>query len=226
MKSMRIPLLIALGVAIIGIVFGSFFDLSISRAIASANNGFALTISAIGPTIGFAAVAAMGGGFIRLALHGKYHIALKVIFYVLAAACLGVSIYYPAGEYFGVNGFYGAAPEWVGYLIVLVPEAAAGVGGQKGLKDPRVSTLASITRVDITEDLSYAKALVSVMGSDKEKRDTLVGLNNSAGFIRGVLGKALKIFKVPELKFVLDENLEHAMHIEEILAELKQKGEL
>ena len=97
---------------------------------------------------------------------------------------------------------------------------------QKGLKDPRVSSLASITRVDITDDLSYAKALVSVMGSDKEKRDTLVGLNNSVGFIRGVLGKALKIFKVPELKFVLDENLEHAMQIECILAELKQKGEL
>ena len=97
---------------------------------------------------------------------------------------------------------------------------------QKGLKDPRVSTLASITRVDITEDLSYAKALVSVMGSDKEKRDTIVGLNNSAGFIRGVLGKALKIRKIPELTFVPDENLEHAMHIEGILAELKQKGEL
>jgi len=97
---------------------------------------------------------------------------------------------------------------------------------QKGLKDPRVSPLTSITRVDITEDLSYAKALVSVMGSDKEKRDTIIGLNNSAGFIRGVLGKALKIFKIPELKFVLDENLEHAMHIESILAELKQKGEL
>lgn len=97
---------------------------------------------------------------------------------------------------------------------------------QKGLKDPRVSTLASITRVDITDDLSYAKALVSVMGSDKEKRDTIVGLNNSAGFIRGVLGKALKIFKIPELKFVIDENLEHAMKIEGILAELKQKGEL
>ena len=60
----------------------------------------------------------------------------------------------------------------------------------------------------------------------KDPRVSIVGLNNSAGFIRGVLGKALKIFKVPELKFVLDENLEHAMHIEEILAELKQKGEL
>ena len=97
---------------------------------------------------------------------------------------------------------------------------------QKGLKDPRVSTLASITRVDITDDLSYAKALVSVMGSDKEKRDTIIGLNNSDGFIRGVLGKSLKIFKVPELNFTLDENLEHAIHIESILAELKQKGDL
>ena len=135
MKSVRIPLLIALGVAILGIVFGSFFDLSISRAIASSSNGFALTISAIGPTIGFAAVAAMGGGFVRLALHGKYHVALKVLFYVLAAACLGVAIYYPAGEYFGVNGFYGAAPEWVGYLIVIVPEAAAMVGGYFLFKD-------------------------------------------------------------------------------------------
>lgn len=97
---------------------------------------------------------------------------------------------------------------------------------QKGLKDPRVSSLSSVTRVDITDDLSYAKVLVSVMGSDKEKRDSIIGLNNSSGFIRGVLGKNLKIFKVPELNFVLDENLEHAMHIESILAELKQKGEL
>ncbi len=95
---------------------------------------------------------------------------------------------------------------------------------QKGLKDPRVSSLASITRVTI--DLSYAKVMVSVMGTDKEKRDSLIGLKNSAGYIRTVLGKALKIRKIPELNFVLDENLEHAMHIESILAELKQKGDL
>ena len=54
---------------------------------------------------------------------------------------------------------------------------------QKGLKDPRVG-FATISRVDITEDLSYAKVLVSVMGSEKEKRDTLIGLKNSSGFIR------------------------------------------
>ena len=49
---------------------------------------------------------------------------------------------------------------------------------QKGLKDPRVSSLASITRVTITDDLSYAKVMVSVMGSDKEKRDSLIGLED------------------------------------------------
>ena len=135
MKTMRIPLLIALATAIIGIVFGSFFDLNISSAIASANSGVGLTISAIGPTIGFGGVALMGGGFIALAIHGKYHVALKVLFYVLAACCLGVAIHYPAGEYFGVNGFYGAAPKWVGYLIVLLPEAGAMVGGYFLFKD-------------------------------------------------------------------------------------------
>ena len=135
MKNMRFPLLIAWGVAIIGIVFGSFFDLQISTAIASASNGFALTVSAIGPTIGFAAVAAMGGGFIALIVKGKYHIALKILFGVLAAACLGVAIFYPAGEYFGINGFYGAAPEWAGYLIVIIPECAAMVGGYFIFKD-------------------------------------------------------------------------------------------
>lgn len=135
MKNMRIPLLIAWGVAVIGIVFGSFFDLQLSTAIASPTNGFGLTVSAIGPTIGFAGVAAMCGGFVALALKGKYHIALKVLFYVLAACCLGVSIYYPAGEYFGINGFYGAAPEWVGYFIVVIPEAAAMVGGYFLFKD-------------------------------------------------------------------------------------------
>ena len=129
MKKMRLPLAIAWCVAVIGIILGSFLDLQISKAIAQPGNGFALTISAIGPTIGFAAVAAMGGGFIALIVKGNYHIALKILFGVLALCCIGVAIYYPGMEYFGVNGFYKAAPEWVGYLIVLVPEGAAMFGG-------------------------------------------------------------------------------------------------
>lgn len=95
---------------------------------------------------------------------------------------------------------------------------------QKGLKDPRVG-FATINRVDITEDLSYAKVLVSVMGTDKEKTSSIIGLRNSSGFIRQFLGKGIKIRKIPELQFVLDENLDHAMHIQDILSDLKAKGQ-
>ena len=137
MKNMRIPLIAALFVAVVGIVFGSFFDLQLSTAIASPSNGFGLTISAIGPMIGFMGVAIMGGGFVSFIVKGKYHIALKVLFGVLALACMGVSIYYPAGEWFGINGFYGVAPEWTGYLIVLIPELAAGVFGYFLFKDTK-----------------------------------------------------------------------------------------
>lgn len=135
MKSMRFPLLIALSVAIIGIILGSFFDLAISSAIASADNGFGLTISAIGPTIGFCAVSLMGGGLIALAVKGDYHIVLKILFYILAACCFGVTIYYAGGEYFGVNGFYKAAPKIVGYIIVFFPATGALVGGYFLFKD-------------------------------------------------------------------------------------------
>ena len=89
---MRLPLLIAWAVAVIGIIFGSFFDFQISSAIASPTNYFGLTVSAICPTLGFAGVAVMGGGFIAFIVKGKYPIWLKVIFGVLAAACYGVAV--------------------------------------------------------------------------------------------------------------------------------------
>lgn len=130
MKKMRFPLLIVMGVGVIGIIFGSFFDFQISSAIANPHSYLGITISAIGPTIGFAAVALMGGGFIAFGLKKDYHIVLRILFFVLAACCFGVSIFYPAGEYFGVNGFsWLGVPKAVGYAVVLLPETAAVVGG-------------------------------------------------------------------------------------------------
>ena len=141
MKTMRLPLIIALGVAILGIILGSFFDLNLSTAIANPNNNFALTVSAIGPTIGFGAVAAMGGGFIAFILKGKYHIGLKILFGVLAAACYGCAVYYAGQEYFGINGFYNEKLEWLGYISVLIPEAAAMFGGYHLFKNYKNNTL-------------------------------------------------------------------------------------
>ena len=71
MKNMRIPIFCAMGVAILGIIFGSFFDYQISSSIASATSVFGLTVSVIGPTIGFCGLAFVGGGLAALAVKEK-----------------------------------------------------------------------------------------------------------------------------------------------------------
>lgn len=109
-------------------------------------------------------------------------------------------------------------------LGVLFREEISGML-QKGLKHADIG-MVTIQRVDITEDLSYAKVRVSTLGSPEERKKAVFELQKRAGFIRQTLGKAIKIRKVPELTFVEDANLEHAARIEEILSELKAEGDL
>ena len=81
----------------------------------------------------------------------------------------------------------------------------------------------TISRVEVTTDLAYAKVLVSIMGTDKQKRDSLVGLSHSASYLRTHLSKVLKMRTVPRLQFVEDKNLDHGFRINEILNEIKAK---
>jgi ribosome-binding factor A len=94
-----------------------------------------------------------------------------------------------------------------------------------GLKNPNVG-LASISRVDVSTDLSYATVRVSVLGTRQEQMKSLNALQQSAGFIRSHLAKLIKLRKFPELRFIFDENLQHAARIDSILHDLKEKGEL
>ena len=136
MKKMRLPLYIALGVTVIGLILGSFLDLQISQGLgASASNGFAVGVSAIAPTFGFAAIAFIGGGFFALGMKPTYKTLFRVLFYIAAAGCLGMSVYFAGKEYFGVNGFSGKAPMIVGYLIALVVLTGVSVGGYFVLRD-------------------------------------------------------------------------------------------
>jgi ribosome-binding factor A len=95
---------------------------------------------------------------------------------------------------------------------------------QQGLKDPRIG-MVTVNRVEVTEDLSYAKVMTSVLGSEKQCTDSIIGLNRSAGYIRGVLFKMMKIRSLPQIQFVLDEGIAHSTHIQKILLELREKGE-
>lgn len=87
------------------------------------------------------------------------------------------------------------------------------------LKDPRVQTLLSITRVDTTPDLRYAKVFVSVMDEDKEK-DAIRGLRSAGGWLRRELGASLQLRYTPELVFELDDSLKYGAHMFDLLSKL------
>ena len=85
------------------------------------------------------------------------------------------------------------------------------------LKDPRVSSgMVSITRVDTTGDLRYARVYVSVLDKNQEK-DVLKGLKSASGFLRRELGHALQLRYTPELQFVGDDSIQYGAHILEVL---------
>lgn len=88
------------------------------------------------------------------------------------------------------------------------------------LKDPRVhKTMLSITRVETTPDLRYAKVYVSLL--DKEfTKETLAGLKSSAGYLRRELGRTLQLRYTPELQWQADDSITQGAHILELLSQL------
>ena len=94
----------------------------------------------------------------------------------------------------------------------------------RGLKDPRVQTMISITRVEATNDLRYAKVFVSVLEKDKS-RDALKGLKPAGGYLRRELGSRLQLRYTPELVFELDESIERGAHISDLISKLREKEE-
>lgn len=87
------------------------------------------------------------------------------------------------------------------------------------VKDPRVGGLISITNVEVTPDLKFAKIYVSVLEEDKAA-DTLKGLKSAAGFLRHELGARLNLRHTPQLQFVPDDSIAYGAHIFDLLSKL------
>ena len=87
---------------------------------------------------------------------------------------------------------------------------------REDLNDPRIKGTYSITRVDLTNDLSYAKVFISILEEENAK-EMIEALNKAAGFIRKEVGKRVIIRHSPQLTFVKDENIAYGMHIADIL---------
>ena len=92
----------------------------------------------------------------------------------------------------------------------------------EGLKDPRIGFV-TVTSVETTADLRQARVFVSVLGGDKEKQDTLAGLERSRGYLQSLIGRQLTLKRTPQLTFVRDESIDYGFHIEKLLKDIEQK---
>jgi len=93
---------------------------------------------------------------------------------------------------------------------------------QNDIKDPRLGFL-TITKVELTKDLRYAKVYFSVLGESKDKHLALKGLNSAKGYIKSLLSDRIKLRFMPEIAFRIDESLEHTKAIYDILDKLKKE---
>ena len=85
------------------------------------------------------------------------------------------------------------------------------------IKDPRVSKLTTVTDVETTRDLRFTYIYVSIFDNDKKKVSTVQGLNSAKGYIRKEIGAKLNLRYTPEPIFRVDESMDNAMHINELI---------
>jgi len=93
----------------------------------------------------------------------------------------------------------------------------------EGLKDPRISSLVSVTDVNVTSDLKYAYIYISVLTGDKD--GTLKGLKSASGFVRKEIGKHVKLRYTPEIIFRLDDSIEKGVYMSNLIKNVNSKKE-
>ena len=87
------------------------------------------------------------------------------------------------------------------------------------VNDPRVDAV-TVTRVSAAPDLTFARVHVQLLGDESDRAETMEGLRAATPYIRTLLADRIEMRRVPELRFERDRSMEHAMRIEELLAEV------
>ena len=95
------------------------------------------------------------------------------------------------------------------------------------VKDPRLAAaMVSVVSVEVTPDLKYCKAYISVLGSDEA---VVEGLRSAVGYIRKELARRVNLRNTPEIKFILDQSIEYGVNmsrlIDDVTKDLKDDEE-
>ena len=90
------------------------------------------------------------------------------------------------------------------------------------LKDPRIHPMTTVVSVEVTPDLKYCKAYISVLGNEEAAKDTIQGLKSAVGFVRTQLAKRINLRNTPEITFILDQSIEYGVHMTRLIDEVTE----
>ncbi len=96
-----------------------------------------------------------------------------------------------------------------------------------GIRDERVQHgMISVTNVEVAGDLQHCKVFVSVFGSEEDRDLAMAGLKAASAYVKGELGRRLKMRRTPEVVFLLDRGLEKGGTVLSLLQQLEQERRL
>ena len=95
---------------------------------------------------------------------------------------------------------------------------------ERKLRDPGLVSTVTVTDVQVTHDLSFAKIFVTVLGDEKARAQAMEALKRATGFVRHELGDRLELREMPELRFEYDVSLDRGHRVEDLLRKI-EKGE-
>lgn len=96
---------------------------------------------------------------------------------------------------------------------------------REDVRNPNVNEFVTVTRVEITKDLHYAKVFISLIGNDEQKAATVAALQSASGFIAVCASKKMVIRYFPALTFKLDETVEKQLRIDEVIGKIRLERE-
>lgn len=88
------------------------------------------------------------------------------------------------------------------------------------IKDPRIHPMTTVVSAQVTPDLKFCKAYISILGDEEAGRSTIEGLKSAEGFIRRELARRVNLRNTPEIKFVLDQSIEYGVNMSKLIDEV------
>ena len=85
--------------------------------------------------------------------------------------------------------------------------------------------MTTVVAVEVTPDLKYCKAYISVLGSEEAGKETIKGLKSAEGFVRRQLASRINLRNTPEITFVLDQSIEYGVNMSKLIDDVVRSDE-